>query len=152
MKKLSYVLSVACCVAAPLLFASSASAQFAKPEAAVDYRESVMTIMSTHFGRLGPTVKGQVPLDAAKVQSDVAIVAMMAKLPWGAFGPGTDGGHARPEVWSDNAKFKQISDEFQANVAKLASAAQSGDLAQIRTAYGDVGESCKTCHDSFRKK
>ena len=40
-----------CAVAAP------ASAQFAKPEDAVKYRQSALYVMSQHFGRIGATLK-----------------------------------------------------------------------------------------------
>lgn len=150
--KLSRLLAVSCLTLAPVLYSASASAQFAKPEDAIHYRQSALTVMANHFGRLAPVVRGQKPFDAAEVQADVAIVAAMSKLPWSAFGPGTEGGKARPEVWKDNAKFVQASQDLQGNVAKLQTAAQSGDLAQVRTAFGAVGASCKACHDSFRAK
>lgn len=152
MKKLSRMLMVACTVAAPMLYSATAAAQFAKPEDAIHYRQSALTVMSTHFGRVGAVVKGERPFDAAAVQADVAIVAAMSKLPWAAFGPGTQGGKARPEVWSDNAKFVQASQRLEGDVVKLQAAAQSGDLAQVRTAFGAVGASCKNCHDSFRAR
>ncbi|OVZ57223.1 cytochrome C [Pigmentiphaga sp. NML080357] len=152
MKKLARVLSVACIAAAPMLLPATAAAQFAKPEDAIKYRQSVLTVMSNHFGRIAPVVRGQQPYDPAQVQADVAIVAMMSKLPWSAFGEGTEGGGARPAVWSDNAKFKQGQERLQGDIAKLVAAAQSGDLAQVRTAYGAVGASCKACHDNFRNR
>ncbi len=151
MKTLFRVLTLAGMAAAPMLLSSAAYAQFAKAEDAVAYRESVMTVMSSHFGRIGPVVKGERPYDAAQVQADVALVAILSKLPWAAFGTGTEGGRAKPDVWADNAKFKQRSDAFQENVAKLATAAQSGKLEQVRTAFGDTAASCKACHDAFRK-
>lgn len=152
MTKLSRLLSISCIALAPMLYSATASAQFAKPEDAIHYRESVMTVMAAHFGRIAPVVRGQKPFNAAEVQADVAIVAAMSKLPWAAYGPGTEGGKAREEVWKDNAKFVQASENLQGDVAKLQAAAQSGDLAQVRTAFGAVGASCKACHDSFRAK
>ncbi|MBX6319886.1 cytochrome c [Pigmentiphaga sp.] len=152
MKKLARVLSVACVAAAPLLAPGTAAAQFAKPEDAIKYRQSVLTVMANHFGRIAPVVRGQQPYDPEQVKADVEIVAMMSKLPWSAFGQGTEGGAARPAVWSEGAKFKQAQERLQGDIAKLVAAAQSGDLAQVRTAYGAVGASCKACHDNFRNR
>lgn len=38
-----------------------ASAQFQKPEDAVKYRKSALTVMSNHFGRIGAMANGRVP-------------------------------------------------------------------------------------------
>ena len=67
-----------------------AQAQFAKPDDAIEYRQSAMTIMSAHFGRLGAMVQGKVPFDAKVAQDNEAVFAVVSKLPWAAFGEGTE--------------------------------------------------------------
>ena len=52
MKHLSLVILAAAGVLATL----PAAAQFAKPEDAVKYRQSALTVMGTHFGRVGAMV------------------------------------------------------------------------------------------------
>ncbi|MBU3578335.1 cytochrome c [Polynucleobacter sp. UK-Kesae-W10] len=138
--------------AALLMVSGSAFAQFQNAEKAVDYRESVFTVMGTHFARIGAVVKGDVPYNKDEVAKNAAIVSMMSTLPWQAFGPGTEGGKAKPEIWSDNAKFKAAADKMQLAVADLNKAAQSGDLENIKKTFGAAGQSCKGCHDDFRKK
>ncbi|CAN1485258.1 Cytochrome c, class II [Burkholderiaceae bacterium] len=87
MKKLS-ILLVSGALLSPL-WMSSASAQFAKPEDAIKYRQSAFVVMASQFGRMQSTVKGQVPYDAAAIKANVALVKTLSTLPWGAFGPGT---------------------------------------------------------------
>jgi len=130
----------------------AAYAQFQNAEKAVDYRESVFTVMGTHFGRIGAVVKGEAPFNKDEVAKNAAIVAMMSTLPWQAFGPGTEGGKAKPEVWSDNTKFKAASEKMQLAVADLNKVAQSGDQENIKKAFGAAGATCKGCHDDFKKK
>lgn len=132
----------------------SAQAQFAKVEDAVKYRQSAFTVMATHFARVGAVVKGEKPYDKAAVEADVAIVEMMSKLPWPAFPAGSDiaNSKARPEIWKEQDKFKAASEKTSSEVAKLSAAAKSGDLNTIKVAFGAVGQSCKACHDDFRKK
>ena len=132
--------------------AGTVFAQFQNAEKAVDYRESVFTVMGTHFGRIGAVVKGEAPYNKDEVAKNAAIVAMMSTLPWQAFGPGTEGGKAKSEVWSDNAKFKAAADKMQLAVVDLNKAAQSGDLESIKKSFGAAGASCKGCHDDFKKK
>lgn len=132
-----------------------AFAQFQKPEDAIEYRQSVMTVMGHHFGHIGAMVNGKAPFDAAAAAKDADLVAMMAHLPWNAFGPGTDKGHdtaAKPEIWSDAAKFKAAADKTQDEAAKLATVAKGGKLDEIRVQFGATAKSCKACHDDFRKR
>ena len=108
--------------------------------------------MGTHFGRIGAVVKGEAPFNKDEVAKNAAIVAMMSSLPWQAFGPGTEGGKAKPEIWSDNAKFKAAGEKMQLAVADLNKAAQSGDQESIKKAFSAAGATCKGCHDDFKKK
>ena len=142
------------CLAVAALLPLCASAQFAKVEDAVKYRQSALSIMATHFSRIGAVVKGDKPYDKASVEQDAAIVEMMAKLPWSAFPAGSDTANskARPEIWKEHDKFVGGSDKLQGDAAKLSAAAKSGDLAAIKTAFGTAGQTCKSCHDSFRNK
>ena len=147
----------ACMAAAAtmLVMATPASAQFAKPEDAIKYRQSALSVMGTHFGRLGAMANGRVPFDAKIAAENADIVADMAKLPWAAFGAGTDKGgntKAKPEIWTDQAKFKESSDKLIAESTKLAAAAKTGNLDTIKTAFTSTAGTCKTCHDAFRNQ
>ena len=87
-----------------------------------------------------------------EVIKNAAIVATLAPLPWQAFGPGTEGGKAQPAVWSDNAKFKTASEKMQLAVADLNKVAQSGDVESFKKSFGAASQTCKGCHDDFKKK
>ncbi len=133
-----------------------AAAQFAKPEDAIKFRQSPLTVMGTYFSRLGAMANGKAPYDAAVAAADAELVAMVSHLPWQAFGPGTDKGRetaARPEIWQEQAKFKERAEKMQSTVAQtLLPAAKSGNLDQLKAAFGPAAQSCKACHDDFRRK
>ena len=130
-----------------------AAAQFAKPEDAVKYRKAALTVIGAHFSRVGAMASGRVPFDAKVAAENVEVVAELAKLPWSAFGEGTDKGEtrAKPEIWKEAGKFKEAADKFQAETVKLQAAAKTGNLDAIKTAFAATGASCKACHDNFRK-
>ena len=140
-------------IAASAIGAAPASAQFAKPEDAIKYRKSAMTLMSAHVGRVAAVVKGARPFNAPEVQTDAALVETLSKLPFDAFGAGTDKGEtrARPEIWSNADKFKAAGENMQKAAAAMSGAAKSGNLDQVKAAFGDLGKACKACHDDFRK-
>lgn len=129
-----------------------AAAQFAKTEDAIDYRQSALTVMGEHFGRLGAMAKGAVPFDAKAAQENADVVLFMSKLPWAGFAPGTEGGKAKANIWTENAKFKDHAGKLEGEAVKLAAAAKQGDLASLKAAFGATAGSCKACHDSFRSR
>ena len=130
-----------------------AHAQFAKPEDAVKYRKASFTVMAAHFGRLGAMANGRAPYDAKAAAENADIVATLSKLPWAAFGEGTDKGEtrAKPEIWKEAAKYKEASDKMQVEIAKLNTAAKAGNVDALKAAFGPAAASCKACHDNFRK-
>jgi len=148
------ILSAAALALTGLTTALPAAAQFAKPEDAVKYRKAVMTVMATSFGRVGAMASGKAPFDPAAAQYNAEIATMMSKLPFTAFGPGTDVGEtkAKPSIWTDGDKFKAAATTMQDEMVKLNAAAKTGNLDQIKAAFGPAGKACKACHDDFRKE
>lgn len=147
----------ACMTAAASLLVMSAPAfsQFAKPEDAVKYRQSALSVMGTHFGRLGAMANGKVPFDAQVAADNAQLVAVMARLPWTGFGPGTDKdsrSKAMSEVWTEQAKFKAAGDKLVVEADKLAAATKTGNLDALKTSFAATADTCKSCHDTFRNK
>jgi cytochrome c556 len=139
--------------AAVALTAVPASAQFAKPEDAAKYRQSVMFLQSQHAGRINAQLKSDRP-NLPAIAKDAMILDTMDKLFFAAFVPGSDmvpNTRAKPEVWTSQAKFKQQAENLDLEVARLLAAAKANDLAATRTAFGNVGKACKSCHDEFRR-
>lgn len=137
-----------------LTVALPASAQFAKAEDAIKYRKNALFVMQQNFGRVAGMAAGKIPFDA-KVAADSAVAAeFVSKLPWAGFGPGTDMGDtkAKPEIWANKAKFDDYARNTEAEMAKLAVAAKSGNLDSIKLAVNATSGTCKSCHDDFRAK
>ena len=142
--------------AAAFTLVTPASAQFAKPEDAVKYRQSVMFVMAQHFGRVGAMVNGRAPYDAKAALENAEIAADMSKLPWPGFAASTKdittNTKAKPEIWAEQAKFKDHGEKMQGEMQKLVAAAKTNNLDNLKAAFGPTAESCKSCHDNFRNK
>jgi cytochrome c556 len=158
MKSLVKRLVVVAALVAPL----AAMAQ-AKPEEAIRARQSIMRVMALNFGPLGKMGSGDVALNKDVFQANAARVeAIWAMNPAQYFVPGTEKPvpgakiatftDAKPEVWSQPEKFKAAAERASVQVAHLAQAARSGDEKAMRSAAGELGKSCKGCHDEFRAK
>lgn len=143
---------LAAAAVAGLLTALPAAAQFQKPEDAIKYRQSAMSLQGQHLGRVFAMANGRVPFDAKVAAEQIEIVAMLNKLQFAAFVEGSDKGNtkAKPEIWTDKDKWAAAVAKSQEDVNRLAAAGRSGNLDQIKTAVGAVGQSCKGCHDTFR--
>jgi cytochrome c556 len=85
---------------------------------------------------------------AAKVVNDAAA----SQEKWFPAGSGPEAGktEAKAEIWSKPAEFKTAMKNFADAAPKLQAAANSGDVAAIKTAFGDTGKTCKGCHETFR--
>jgi cytochrome c556 len=141
--------------AATFAVATTASAQFAKPEDALKYRQSVMFVMSQHFGRIGAMVNGKAPYDAKAAVDSAEVVSMMSHLPWQGFAASTRDlkpTKAKPDIWTEEAKFKEGSEKLQDATAKLVAAAKTNNVDNLKTAFGATGQTCKGCHDNFRSQ
>lgn len=57
---------------------------------------------------------------------------------------------AKPEIWTQPEDFATKVSDFQAAVANLTAA--SGDPAAIPAAFGGVGKTCKSCHDTYKEE
>lgn len=130
-----------------------AMAQFQKPEDAVKYRQGAFTVMAAHFGRLGAMANGRVPFDAKVAQDNAALVEVMSKLPFAGFTPDTQAikTKVKPEAWAEKAKFDQGAEKMQAEVVKLNAAAKTGNLDNLKAAFGETAKTCKACHDAYRE-
>lgn len=131
-----------------------AFAQFAKPEHAIKYRQSAMALQGNHLGRVFAMANGRVPFDAKVAAEQIEIIAMLNKLQFAAFIDGTDKGdtRSRPEIWTQKDKFNAAVTKSEEDIAKLVAAGKTGNFDQIKAAVGAVGQSCKGCHDEFRKE
>ena len=151
MTKLATVI-LACATA---LVAMPASAQFAKTDDAIKYRQSALYVMQQNFSRVAGMAAGKIPFDAKVAADSAAAAEFVSKLPWAGFGEGTDKGRdnrAKAEIWTDRAKFNEYADKLQTEMAKLSAAAKTGSLDNIKPTIAGVGNTCKSCHDAFRKE
>ena len=137
-----------------VLVMGAAYAQFAKPEDAVNYRKAAMTLIGHHFGRMAAVVKRQQPYDKDDFGKNAQLVHTLSTLPWDAFlAPGVDkfDTDLKLSPLKDQSDFMSHAGAFEKEAATLVSAAGSGDLNGIRSQFGAVAQSCKSCHGRYRK-
>lgn len=130
-----------------------ASAQAAPAdEAAIEYRQNLMSAVGYNMGAIGSIMKHQLVLPGA-VANHAQQMADAAKLVAPAFERKVTAGKtdAKPEIWQDWAKFERAIADYQKAASDLATAAKGSDPAATGAAVKALGESCSGCHESFRK-
>jgi cytochrome c556 len=90
------------------------------------------------------------------IQSGAATIAGLSRKANGWFprgtGPELGKTGAKPEIWRKPRDFAAKLRSFQAAAQAFNAAARSGDLTAIKGRYGDLGGTCKACHDSYRSE
>jgi cytochrome c556 len=131
-----------------------AQAQFARIDDAVKYRQAAFQILSTHVSRIGAMVKAESPLDKAALESNAAIIELISRQVWHAFPAGSDTAmsKSKSEIWKEADKFKASAENMQAEVGRLTVASKTGDLALIKSTFGALTQTCKSCHDNYRNR
>ena len=132
-----------------LVAAGSVSAD----EAVVKYRQSVYKAIGGHTAALAAIVKREVDF-TQDAQAHAIALGQLAPMTKHVFPAGSDTGKtdALPAIWEKPERFAERSDAFIVAATKLAEAAEAGDMKAIGPALGEVGKTCKACHDEFRKK
>ncbi|WP_373698601.1 cytochrome c [Neisseria dentiae] len=72
--------------------------------------------------------------------------------PWKHYGAGSNGSgsDAKAAVWENPQAFQTAIKRFNDAAAALNQAAQRGDYAAVKASFGQVGQSCKACHQDFK--
>ena len=92
--------------------------------------------------------------DVAEIQKAASTIADLSvkSANWFPQGTGPDVGKtgAKPEIWQTHDDFLAKDRDFAAAAKALNAAAATGNLDAIRSSFGNLGKTCKACHDKYR--
>ena len=121
----------------------------------MDERHEGMEEIGDAMKLVSRELKGSNP-DLAKVRQGAGTMAELAPKVSGWFPPGTGPEvgktEAKAEIWEKPEDFATKTKTFQEAAQAFNAAAQGDDLAAIRAAHGELGKSCKACHDPYREE
>ena len=114
-------------------------------------RKKLMQANGGAAGAISAIIKGEVPFNAAIVQSELRSLNAVAYAFGDYFPEGSDQGDTRasPKIWEEMAEFQQYLADFQADT-DAARAADPQDVEALKTAMGEIGQNCQQCHEEFR--
>ena len=144
-----------------LLLATVATSVSAGPiEDQIRTRQSAYSFLGWNVGK----IKSQVidkpdTFNKEQVIAAANVIAAIANSGLGSlYGPGTDQGigwkktRLKPEFFEKQEEAKKVATDFNREANEFAKVAERGDINEIKSKFGKLGESCKSCHDNFRIK
>ncbi|MBK5939312.1 c-type cytochrome [Halochromatium roseum] len=139
-----------------IAFVGTATAADLKPEEQIQTRQAGYSFMSWNMGKIKANLDGD--YSQPQVEAAANAIAGIANSGMGAlYGPGTDKDigdvktRVKPELFTDQEGVGEVAVAFIEAANNMAETAALGDEAEVKAAFGKLGESCKACHKKYRK-
>jgi cytochrome c556 len=136
------------------LAVGTATVALSSPEstAAIKARQESMEGIGDAMGALAAIAKGEAPFDAAVVKEKAGVIATNLKEASAHFPEGSAEGdvetRALPEIWSEGSDFQERIETAQTEAKTLQAVSEEP---AFRPALGKLGNSCKNCHQMYRR-
>ncbi len=128
---------------------------FAGADDQIKARQAEMKANGKAMGVLVPMIKGEAPYDAAAVKASLDEITALEKVAddvkaWDVSSKegATVETYAKPEIWAEGSKYGE---KYKAWVDARAALAATTDEASFKAAFPALGNSCKGCHEEFRR-
>jgi cytochrome c556 len=134
---------------------SPASAQV-KSEDAIKWRQSGYAFMAWNMSRIKANVDGAYNKDEV-IRAANAIQAIANSGMGALYLPGTETGsgwkatRVKEDLFTDREGVGKVAGDFNKEANQMAKVAASGNAAAVKAQFGKLGQTCKGCHDKYRK-
>ncbi len=144
----------------PLVFAavagfavSAVTLAAIKPDTAVAYRQGVFHAILWNFVPMSEMVRGRARWNQADFSKRAVRISFYSRQLLEGFTPRslTGRGGAKPGIWTHWLDFEVKMHAFEDASAALALTAKGTDEVATKTAFAKTAETCKSCHDKYRK-
>lgn len=149
-KPLFAVILLSLTSASPVAFPGNA---FTDAKDSIAYRQAAFQLIRHNMADIAGMLKGEINYDSARLNKRATALATLTTLPWEAFsvpGTGQGGGDAKAEIWQNLQDFQSRGQKLASDAQALKTAADSGEQAEVRKAFGAFARNCKACHDEYK--
>lgn len=117
------------------------------PPGPIHDRHELMEEVGANAKKIGAAAKAGKPTDAQVPAEEIAqaLAKFVGMFPAGSESPLS---RAKPNVWTDKAKFDELAKKNEQAAMALAAVAKAGG--DLKAPSGAMFQTCKTCHDEFR--
>jgi cytochrome c556 len=123
------------------------------PDQPVTKRRAVFREFTRTLEPMGLVARDRQTYNAASFLEQAQALKKLSVQPWPLFTADSNypPTKAHAKIWQQADEFKLAQQQFQLSVEELVQIAAGSDLDRIKTSVNKVQQSCKTCHDTFRK-
>jgi len=123
------------------------------PDQPVTKRRVLFKDFTRTLEPMGLVARDRQTYNAATFLEQAQALKKLSSQPWPLFTADSNypPTKAHPKVWEQADEFKQAQLQFQLATDALVQAAAGPDLDLIKSRVNKVQQSCKACHDTFRK-
>lgn len=145
---------VVAAAAVSALAIGAASVATSSPEGtkAIEARHEAMEHIGNAMGSLAAIAKKEAPFDAAVVAKNAGAIAENLEKAASFFPEGSEKGEAetwaKPEIWANYSDFEMKLEAAQVEAQALKAVTKE---AAFGPALGKLGNSCKSCHQDYRR-
>ncbi len=122
------------------------------PQAVYDYRANLMQNNKSQMQEMNQALRNN-DFDTLELGAEdiLATYQQLAKLFENQASAQLPESESRPEIWTQPERFSATVAEAQRAAEDFAAAVAKKDNRLIALHYRELGQSCRTCHTSFRK-
>ncbi|MFO8003797.1 MAG: cytochrome c [Thioalkalivibrio sp.] len=119
----------------------------------IDYRQGLMRALGGNMAATAAIVVDGAPF-RDQLSTHTRYIADATRDIPALFPEDSDFGEtdALPSVWEDVERFAELSRENHDAAVALHEAVEQGDDAAIMAGFRSLGESCRSCHEDFRRR
>ncbi|MCW8091438.1 c-type cytochrome [Alteromonas sp. ASW11-130] len=124
-------------------------------ENAVKNRQALFTLIRDNMGPLGAMAKGKIPYDtqimeanSLRLQQFGDMIHHYLSVDTRKFDVQSD---AKAVLWEDFSEVEKKANDLKVAAKNLSDVVATGDESQYRKAIGQLGSTCKACHDDYKK-
>lgn len=124
-------------------------------KAATQYRQAVFQLVRSNMGPLGGMAKGALPFDESVMETNAVRLEQLADMMGDYLSVDTrkfdvETG-AKDKIWNNFSDVETKVMALKTAAQGLQAAVKAGDESAYRGAIGQIGASCKSCHDDYKK-
>ncbi|MEW9798299.1 c-type cytochrome [Alteromonas sp. CYL-A6] len=124
-------------------------------DAAVKYRQSLFQLVKSNMAPLGGMAKGALPYDESVMMTNAVRLEQLADMMADYLHPDTRNFDvetgAKDSLWENMDKVEEKVAALKTAAVNLQRVTEAKDTDNYRSAIGNVGAACKSCHDDFKK-
>ena len=122
-------------------------------EAAIDQRQTSFKAMKGEVKKLKEAMSAGEPADSAAIRKPAEQIVGLSTSLIGKFVAGSDKGktRAKKKIWKNGDDFERRQNKLVTDAELLLAASETGDQADLKTAFKNLSKNCKGCHQRYRQ-